>query len=29
MLMGFYPEQFSFPKPTSIRPPPGRSNCPV
>jgi hypothetical protein len=29
MLMGFYPEQFPLPKPTPVRPPPGRSNRPV
>jgi hypothetical protein len=29
MPMGFYPEQFPLPKPTLVRPPPGRSNRPV
>jgi hypothetical protein len=29
MPMGFYPEQFPLPKPTPVRPPPGRSNRPV
>jgi hypothetical protein len=29
MSMGFYPEQFPLPKPTPVRPPPGRSNRPV
>jgi hypothetical protein len=29
MLMGFYPEQSPLPKPTPVRPPPGRSNRPI
>jgi hypothetical protein len=29
MPKGFYPEQSLFLKPTPVRPPPGRSNCPV
>jgi hypothetical protein len=29
MPMGFYPEQSPLPKPTPVRPPPGRSNRPV
>jgi hypothetical protein len=29
MPTGFYPEQLSFPKPTPVRPPPGRSIHPV
>jgi hypothetical protein len=29
MPMGFYPEQSPLPKPTLVRPPPGRSNRPV
>jgi hypothetical protein len=29
MPMGFYPEQLPLPKPTPVRPPPGRSNLPV
>jgi hypothetical protein len=29
MLTGFYPEKSPLPKPTPVRPPPGRSNRPV
>jgi hypothetical protein len=29
MPMGFYPEQSPLPKPTPVRPPPGRSNRPI
>jgi hypothetical protein len=29
MPTGFYPEQLPLPKTTPVRPPPGRSNCPV